>query len=251
MTRQGHRRVDFPLSGEGPVARAARPHAARQGPDPAGRPSLRHRERAFGLRSGGAGLPAEVPLPDADEERAAGASAHAVRRRRPIRFGSRPTARRRPAATSGRPRAGPRSSGSSPPSVPTSCAVRRGCLPRRATASRTSRRRSSRSSISPRSPRSRPLPARPFIRCASAATSTSPAGRPGTSSTCVGREIAIGPDGPAEDRQADRALRGDQRRSRHRHPRPGHPAHPDADVRACRLRGLRRGGRGRSDRGGR
>ena len=56
---------------------------------------------------------------------------------------------------------------------------------------------------------------------------------------------------PAEDRQADRALRGDQRRSRDRHSRLGHPAHPDADVRACRLRGLRRGGRRRSDRGGR
>ena len=53
-------------------------------------------------------------------------------------------------------------------------------------------RRWSRSSISPRSPRSRPRSARRSIRCAFAATSTSPAGRPGTSSICVGQEIAIG-----------------------------------------------------------
>ena len=49
------------------------------------------------------------------------------------------------------------------------------------------------------------------------------AGRPGTSSSCsVGRSRSDRP--PAQDRQAHRALRGNRRRSRHRHPRSSIPA---------------------------
>ena len=52
--------------------------------------------------------------------------------------------------------------------------------------------RSCRSSISPRWRRSRPPSARPCIRCASAAISTWPAGRPGTNSTCSAARSRIG-----------------------------------------------------------
>ena len=53
----------------------------------------------------------------------------------------------------------------------------------------------------------------------------------------------------AQDRQAHRALRRHQRRPRHRHPRPLDSRHADAELRPRRLRGLRRGGEGRRDRG--
>ena len=55
----------------------------------------------------------------------------------------------------------------------------------------------------------------------------------------------------AQDRQAHRALRRDQCRSGHRHPRPVDPGSADAELRPCRLRRLWRGGGGaRRDRGG-
>ena len=55
----------------------------------------------------------------------------------------------------------------------------------------------------------------------------------------VGQEIAIG-DRAAQSRQADRALRRDQRRSRHRHPRSRHSGDPDADLSATRIAGSMR-----------
>ncbi len=58
----------------------------------------------------------------------------------------------------------------------------------------------------------------------------------------VGQEIAIGADRAAQDRQAHRALRRHQRRSRHRHPRSLDPDNADARLRPRRLRGLWRGG---------
>ena len=57
----------------------------------------------------------------------------------------------------------------------------------------------------------------------------------------VGRRLAIGNGVAAEDRQAHRALRRHQRRSRDRRPRSGNPAHADEDVRPRRLRRLCRG----------
>ena len=89
----------------------------------------------------------------------------------------------------------------------------------RATASPTWPGRSCRSSTSPRSRRWRPRWARRSIRCASAAMSMSPAGRPGTNSICSTREIAHRRRA-AQGGQAHRALRRHRRRSRHRHPRP-------------------------------
>ena len=119
-----------------------------------------------------------------------------------------------------------------------------GAVRRRATASPTWRRRWSRSSISPRSQRSRTRRARRSIRCASAAISMSPAGRPGMSSICSAARLAIGRRA-AEGRQAHRALRRDRGRSRHRHPRSADPAHADGQFRPHRLRHLCRGDRRR------
>ena len=77
--------------------------------------------------------------------------------------------------------------------APTSCAGRRACSARRASAFPTSHTRWSRSSTSLRWLRSKASSACRSIRCAFAATSTSPAGRPGVKFDLVGQEIAIGP----------------------------------------------------------
>ena len=91
------------------------------------------------------------------------------------------TGSKSPATCAPRP-AGPRLKPSSPPIAPANCAGRRKFSMPKATASPTSRARSSRSSTSPRSPRSRTWSAHRSTRCAFAAISMSKAGRPGASS---------------------------------------------------------------------
>ena len=189
-TNPGH----LPLPGEGPLARAARrarslPSArrsrptastpSRTGPPASTRPRPRY-------------LPKQRFLMLMRNERLArlrtrfdDASHTLVDRCRRPRGRARRSAHAR--------RAAPRSSASSPTSAPTSCAGRRRCCTRPATASPTWRARWSRSSISPRSPRSRTRSARRSIRCASAATSTSSGWPAWHEFDLLGQEIAIGP----------------------------------------------------------
>ena len=116
--------------GEGAEPRAAAARRAGGGRDPGGRPALCHRERALRLRSGGAALPAQDALSDADAQRAAGHASHPFRGREPHARRSSSTAARPRAAICARPTAAPRSSASSPASAPTICAGRRrSCTP--------------------------------------------------------------------------------------------------------------------------
>ena len=88
----------------------------------------------------------------------------------------------------------------------------------------------------------------PSIRCASAAISMSSGWPAWHEFDLVGAEIAVG---GARLKVVKRiaALRGDQCRSRHRHPRPGHPGQLAAGFRPQRLRRLCASGGGGRDRG--
>ncbi len=63
----------------------------------------------------------------------------------------------------------------------------------------------------------------------------------------LGKELSAG-SAKTQSGQTHRALRGDQRRSRHRHPRPDAAAQPDAKLRPYRLRRVCGGGGGRRHR---
>ena len=145
---------------------------------------------------------------------------------------------------------GSRSRRSSAASCRTSCAGRRRCCKPTATASRTSPPRSSRSSTS--------------LRCAAIETVV---GVPVHPLRFRGQPVCRGLAGlarvrsartgnrhrrrKAEGHQADRALRRDQRRSRHRHPRSHDPGDPDEDLRSHGLRHLCAGDCARRHRAGR
>ena len=147
------------------------------------------------------------------------------------------------AATCAPRRAGWRSRRSSAASCRTNCAGRPRCCTATATAFRTWPRRWSRSSIWPRWRRSRTPSARRSIRCAFAATSMSRGWPAWHEFDLLGREIAIG---SARLKVVKRIVRcaATERRSRHRHPRPGDSEHADAELRPRRLRRLCRGDRG-------
>ena len=112
MAKRSRRRA-LSLSGEGLFARAARARRDRGRRHDAVRPRLRDRERAERVRSGGAGLFPETPLPDADDRRADRRAPDALRRgdRRVQHLAGRRAAGRRLATDGGGAR-GDRSTGS-------------------------------------------------------------------------------------------------------------------------------------------
>ena len=170
---------------QGPLARAPAARRSREGRLFPGRPALRDRERALGLRPGRAAAPAEDQVPDADAQRSAGAPRDPLRRRRPARSRSRTAGARCRAPISRPARGGSRSKPSSrsfmprelrgPPKVLAAPDgfrfIEFASRLRLAHQPRERRRRRGRWS------------ARRSTRCASAATSMSRGSRPGASST--------------------------------------------------------------------
>ena len=238
----------YPVKGLTPRA-AAPGHPVRRAPRLPLRPRLRDRERPVRLRSAQAAIFSEDPLPDADAQRAAGGAAHrrstTTSHVLTIRYENREAARGDLRTPEGR------------------AAIERFLAEYCADELRGP-------------PRVLHAPGHSFsdvaskvvsiINLASVAELENAAGAPVDplrfrgnlhvegwpawhEFDLLGSEIAIGPTGAAEGRQADRALRRDRGRSRNRDPRPADPARADGHLRSRRLRRLCRGDRGRRDRG--